>query len=110
MRIVSEKDIVKKDYFLKFSDAVLKNRKNIIFNLLILILLYIFNLSFLYWIAFIYYIIVCLLEIFLIIVSFFEIIHSDNLITKNLWLVFFSKICCEISNIIMIFMTCGVIL
>ena len=94
-----------KNILVEASKTVLNYRKAIMFDLITLLVLFIFNVKVLYWIAIIYNIIIAIIEALLIVVSFTtELNHEGNEIIKNeLWLVFWSKLFNEISSIILIY-------
>ena len=76
------------------------------FDIIVLIILTLFNIKFLIWLAIIYYIIIGIFEGILLIIAFVTGLDNDlknKKIDKDLWIIFIAKFLNEISSIIMIF-------
>ncbi len=89
----------------ELSISVLKYRKTIMYDLIFLLILFFINNSIFFWGAIIYYVIMAIIEAILIVISLTTELNNpcNKIIIKELWLVFWSKLFDEISNIIMIF-------
>lgn len=89
-----------------FSITILKSRKTIMFNMIVLVFFILFNIKILVWIAIIYYIIIGILSGILLIISFITGL-DENIKNKNIdtdfWNMCIVNFLNEFSNIIMIF-------
>lgn len=91
-----------------YTVSALKYRRTIMFDILALIFIFIFNFKFIKWIAIAYYIIIAILEGILLIIAFITGIDNDiknRQIDTDLWVLLLSKFLNEVSNLIMIFMS-----
>lgn len=90
-----------------YTISILKGRKILMFDIIVLIFLFIFNFSFIKWIAIAYYIIIAIIEGIFLIMEFITGIDYDiknKQIDTDLWLLFLSNLLTELANLIMIFM------
>ena len=90
----------------EYTASILNYRKSIMFDIIVLIILTLFNIKFLIWPAIIYYIIIGILEGILLIIAFISGLDNDlknKKLDKDLWTIFIAKFLNEISTIIMIF-------
>ena len=90
----------------EYTASILNYRKSIMFDIIVLIILTLFNIKFLIWLAIIYYIIIGIFEGILLIIAFVTGLDNDlknKKIDKDLWIIFIAKFLNEISSIIMIF-------
>ena len=91
--------------FNEMINAALNYRKSIMFDILVLLCVFIFDVNIIRYIAIIYYIVIALFEGILIIISCVSGIKDDvtnNCIDKDLWILLFSKVLNELASIIMI--------
>ena len=89
-----------------YISSLLQYRKTIMFDILSLIFLVIFNIKLFLWIAIIYTIIMIIFEGILIIIALITGIDDDiktKQVDKDLWLIFTCKFLNEIASIIMLF-------
>ena len=89
-----------------YTTPLLKNRKTIMFDIILLIFFIVFDINFLLWIGIIYFIIISIVLGLLLIISLITGIDSDlknRTVDKDVWTMFFSNCLNVISSIIMIF-------
>ena len=101
LKILLNKYLELNDYTI----AALEYRKTIMFDIFVLIFIFIFNFKIIRYIAVLYYVIIVLIEGILIIIATVSGLEDDiknKKIEKNLWLLLSSKFLNEIASIIMI--------
>ena len=88
----------------ELSISVLKYRKNIMYDLIILLISFFINNFILFWVAIVYYGVMAIIEVILIIISLTTELNNpgNEIIKQELLLVFWAKLFDEISNVIMI--------
>lgn len=85
--------------------AVLKRRKNIIFDIFSLVFFVIFDLNFFTWLGIIYYGIMAIIEGILLVIALITGIDKDlknKTLNKDLWLILLANLLSEISSILIL--------
>ena len=90
----------------EFVMSCVKYRKTIMFDIILMIVFYIFNINFITWIGIVYYIIISIAEGILTVIAFISGIDDDingKKLDKEAWALFIPKMLNEISSVFMIF-------
>ena len=110
--LIVKKFLIKYQEMNVYVETTLKNRKIIMFDLIVLVFLIIIDVNFFSWISIIYYTILSIIGAILLLCSLISGIFEDirnKFVNRDLWILFISNFIEEVTSIIILIVSINIL-
>jgi hypothetical protein len=110
--LIVKKFLIKYQEMNVYVETTLKNRKIIMFDLIVLVFLIIIDVNFFSWISIIYYTILSIIGAILLLCSLISGIFEDTrnkFVNRDLWILFISNFIEEVTSIIILIVSINIL-